>query len=383
MPDQDDLKVIYKDYLEELHSLEDLLIQGSCVFLIGAGCSKIAGLPLMAELSEKVRENADLSARSKQILQCISEQFTEATSPNIEDYLSEIVDHLSIIDRRCNRGVNEPSLSIGDISVSSTELRTALEEIKRGIADSIQNSENEIDISFHRMFVRAIHRPSRPGKQVKKGKIAYINLNYDTLLEDALALEKIPFYDGIDGGASGWWNNEKFYSNDIGTKVLKLHGSIDWTQLDDDPLPRRIATGKLHNITNKNIMIWPASTKFRETQLDPFAQLLTLARQALKSEDQSEKVLVILGYSYSDAHINSEIDRALRNSEGSLTIIAFSSSDEPCGNLKTWFEDTSIKNQIRIYTNKGLYHGDVVKTSTVDLLWWKFENIVRLIRGEL
>jgi len=52
MPDQDDLKVIYKDYLEELHSLEDLLIQGSCVFLIGAGCSKIAGLPLMAELTE-------------------------------------------------------------------------------------------------------------------------------------------------------------------------------------------------------------------------------------------------------------------------------------------------------------------------------------------
>jgi len=251
------------------------------------------------------------------------------------------------------------------------------------LADSIQNSENEIDISFHRMFVRAIHRPSRPGKQVKKGKIAYINLNYDTLLEDALALEKIPFYDGIDGGASGWWNNEKFYSNDIGTKVLKLHGSIDWTQVDDDPLPRRIATGKLHNITNKNIMIWPASTKFRETQLDPFAQLLTLARQALKSEDQSEKVLVILGYSYSDAHINSEIDRALRNSEGSLTIIAFSSSDEPCGNLKTWNEDASIKDQIRVYTNKGFYHGDVVKTSTVDLPWWKFENIVRLIRGEL
>jgi hypothetical protein len=279
--------------------------------------------------------------------------------------------------------VKELNLAIGDCSASNTELRTALEEIKLGIANSIQNSENEIDISFHRKFVRAIHRPSRPGKQVKKGKITYINLNYDTLLEDALALEKISFYDGIDGGASGWWNNGKFHHNDIGTKVLKIHGSIDWTQVDDDPLPRRIATGKLNNITNKNVMIWPASTKFRETQLDPFAQLLTLARQALKSEDQSEKVLVVLGYSFSDAHINSEIDRALRHSEGSLTIVAFSSSDEPSGNLKTWHEDESIKDQIRIYTNKGFYHGNIVKTSTVDLLWWKFENIVRLIRGEL
>lgn len=383
MADQDDLTVIYKEFLEELNSLEDLIIQGNCVFLIGAGCSKIAGLPLMAELTELVLQKSDLSDETKKILKRISEKFEGAISPNIEDYLSEIVDFLSIIDRRCNRGVTEPNLTIGDISLSNNELRTALEEIKRGIANSIQNSENEIDINFHRLFVKAIHRPSRPGKQIKKGKIAYINLNYDTLLEDALALEKIPFYDGIDGGASGWWNNEKFYSNDIGTKVLKLHGSIDWTQVDDDPLPRRIATGKLHNITNRNIMIWPASTKFRETQLDPFAQLLTLARQALKSEDQSEKVLVILGYSYSDAHINSEIDRALKNSEGSLTIVAFSSSDEPCGNLKTWHEDASIKDQIRIYTNKGFYHGDVVKTSTVDLPWWRFENIVRLIRGEL
>ena len=383
MPDQDDLTVVCKEYLEELHSLEDLIIQGNCVFLIGAGCSKIAGLPLMVELTERVLQIPDLSERSKQILQCISEQFTGAISPNIEDYLSEIVDFLSIIDRRCNRGTTEPNLSIGEFLVSNTELRTALEEIKRGIAKSIQHSDNDIDISFHRLFVKAIHRPSRPGKQVRTGKITYINLNYDTLLEDALALEKIPFYDGIDGGASGWWNNAKFYHNDIGTKVLKLHGSIDWTQVDDDPLPRRIATGKLHNITNKNIMIWPASTKFRETQLDPFAQLLTQARQALKSEDQSEKVLVVLGYSFSDEHINSEIDRALRNSEGSLTIAAFTSSDQPCGVLKTWHEDAFIKDQIRIYSNKGFYHGNEVRTSQTDLLWWKFENIVRLIRGDI
>ena len=48
-------------------------------------------------------------------------------------------------------------------------------------------------------------------------------------------------------------------------------------------------------------MIWPASTKYRETQIDPFAQLLALARNALRSENQSEKVLVVLGYSFSDA----------------------------------------------------------------------------------
>ena len=231
--------------------------------------------------------------------------------------------------------------------------------------------------------MKAVHRPTRPGKQTNTGKVTYINLNYDTLLEDALALEKIPFYDGIDGGATGWWNYEKFSQKDVGTRVLKLHGSIDWTQVDDDPLPRRVASDKLHNITNNQVMIWPASTKYRESQLDPFAQLLTLARHALQSENQSEKVLVVLGYSFSDAHINSEIDRALKNSEGSLTIIVLTSFDEPQGDLKNWSEDASIKDQIRIYAKKGFYHGNEIKPSSTDLLWWKFENFVRLIRGEL
>ncbi|MCB5259782.1 MAG: SIR2 family protein [Candidatus Cloacimonetes bacterium] len=383
MPGQDDLNVIYNSYQEEVHALEDLIIQGNCVFLIGAGCSRIANLPLMADLTAKVVISSELSDKSKQILQEVSKQFAGARDSNIEDYLSDIVDFLSIIDRRRNRGIVDSSLYIGNQSVSSNDLRTALEEIKQGIASAIQNPDDETDISVHRSFVKSVHRPTRPGKQTSTGKVTYINLNYDTLLEDALALEKIPFYDGIDGGATGWWNYEKFFHKDVGTRVLKLHGSIDWTQVDEDPLPRRIASEKLHNVTNKQVMIWPASTKYRETQLDPFAQLLTLARHALQSENQSEKVLVVLGYSFSDAHINSEIDRALKNSEGSLTIIVLTSFDEPCGYLKNWYEDSSIKDQIRIYANKGFYHGNEVKTSSTDLLWWKFENLVKLIRGEL
>jgi|LSQX01.1.fsa_nt_gb hypothetical protein len=382
MPGQDDLDIIYNNYQEEVHALEDLIMQSNCVFLIGAGCSRIANLPLMSDLTKKVLTSSKLSDKSKQILQEVSRHFKEENS-NIEDYLSEIVDFLSIIDRRRNRGINDPSLPIGDQSVSCYDLRTALEEIKQGIAISIQNPDKKTDISVHRAFVKAVHRPTRPGKQTNTGKVTYINLNYDTLLEDALALEKIPFYDGIDGGATGWWNYEKFSQKDVGTRVLKLHGSIDWTQVDDDPLPRRVASDKLHNITNNQVMIWPASTKYRESQLDPFAQLLTLARHALQSENQSEKVLVVLGYSFSDAHINSEIDRALKNSEGSLTIIVLTSFDEPQGDLKNWSEDASIKDQIRIYAKKGFYHGNEIKPSSTDLLWWKFENFVRLIRGEL
>ncbi len=377
-----ELNVIFRDYNEEVQSLNDLVVQGDCMFLIGAGCSKVADLPLMSELTVKVLQDPKLGKKSKKILEHVLAQFPKAPTVNIEDYLSEIVDYLSIVTRRKNKGIDAPELSLNGQTLNMNELTEVLENIKVIIANTIKEAQKEANITVHRRFVKAVHRISRPGLLSKEKIITYLNLNYDTLLEDALAIEKIPFYDGIDGGASGWWNFEKYNNDDIGSKVLKLHGSIDWSQVEGDHLPRRFAYGRLEKEGRSNVMIWPASTKFRETQLDPFAQLLDLARKSLKSDGRSEKVLIVMGYSFADTHINYELDKALRDSEDSLTIVVFTSDNEPEGKLKTWHEDESINKQIRIYANKGFFHGGNAKSSTEELLWWKFENIVKLIRGE-
>jgi hypothetical protein len=93
-------------------------------------------------------------------------------------------------------------------------------------------------------------------------------------------------------------------------------------------------------------------------------------------------VLVICGYSFSDAHINIEIDRALRESVGDLTVIAFSSEDGPKSKLKEWNETPGIREQVLIFAKRGFFHGDIAEPSELDLPWWKFENVVRLLGGE-
>jgi hypothetical protein len=93
-------------------------------------------------------------------------------------------------------------------------------------------------------------------------------------------------------------------------------------------------------------------------------------------------VLIVCGYRFGDSHINLEIDRALRESTGRLTVVVFTSDDEPIGQLKLWKEDTSVHEQVLIYSNRGFFHGDHSVTSTKDLLWWKFENFTRLLGGE-
>jgi len=208
-------------------------------------------------------------------------------------------------------------------------------------------------------------------------------LNYDTVLEDALALERVPFADGLDGGVTGWWNPQTFDRNDLAARVFKLHGSINWCEFPDDPLPRRVgARIQLADDKEQHILIWPASTKYRETQLDPYAQLAERARCVLRPSGGSQCVLVVCGYRFSDAHINLEIDRALRESAKDLTVVAFTSDNEPTGQLAKWHKDATVMDQVLVFANRGFFHGIKSATTTNDLLWWKFENITRLLGGE-
>ena len=381
MTGTDDLSALRKEpFSNAVAKFEDLLVQNDAAFLIGAGCSKCTGLPLTAELATQVLAGAELNDTSKAILRAIADLFGGAKNAHIEDYLSELVDLLAIAGRRSERGATQREIVLDSESYSADQLLDAVKQIKRAIACII---EKKIPLEIHRAFVRAIHRRGRVGKNSASDPVHYLVLNYDTCIEDALALEKISYSDGIDGGRTGWWNPTTFERDRLASHVLKLHGSIDWWELSDDPLPRRIAPSiEVATAIDRRILIWPASTKYRETQFDPYAQLAERARQVLRPTIGVQRVLVICGYSYSDTHINSELYRALRESSGDLTVIAFTSEDTPHGILEAWTEDERIRQQVLVFANRGFFHGDTRDESMEDLRWWKFENITRLIEGE-
>jgi hypothetical protein len=377
----DDLSVLRtKPFSDAVEKFEDLLVQSGRAFLIGAGCSKCAGLPLTAELTKEAIESDKLDATSKVILAAIKSLFDGATTSHIEDYLSELVDLLAIAERRTERGASQAHVAIGANPYSAAQLRTAADQIKQAVSSAI---DKKVEIENHRAFVAAVHRPLRVGKAAASSVVDYLVLNYDTIVEDALALERIPYSDGIDGGVTGWWNPETFDRDSLGARVLKLHGSVNWCEVSGDPLPRRIAPGlNVQDMQDRQILIWPASTKYRETQLDPFAQLADRARRVMRPVRGSQRVLVVCGYSFGDAHINIEIDRALRESSGDLTVIAFTSEDTPMGKLMDWHQTPEIREQVLIFAKRGFFHGDIAERSEHDLPWWKFENVVRLLGGE-
>ena len=365
-----------------IDKFEELVLRTGAAraFLIGAGCSKCAGLPLTMELTSIVLDSERLEEVTKDILLSVRDSFAGGDGAHIEDYLSEIIDLLAIAERRFERGVPDPNVLVGDGTYTVEQMRTAVEGIKREIAETIGQ---RLDVSTHRKFVAALHRPVRGDLTSAQEQVDYLVLNYDTAIEDALGLQRIPYADGIDGGATGSWNPQTFERQGLAARVFKLHGSIDWYEIEGEDLPFRVGPNvDAPGPNERNIVIWPASTKYKETQLDPYAQLAIKARQTLGPRSGYQTVLVICGYSFGDQHINEEIDTALKHSDGNLTVVAFSGENSLAGQLREWHEDPAVSDQLLIFAKNGFFHGSDGFETDKCLSWWRFEEIARLLGGE-
>lgn len=185
MTTPDNLSVLREQpFSDAVAKFDDLLIQSGRAFLIGAGCSKCAGLPLIAELTDFVLGSEELDGTSKAILIEIKKLFAGAANTHIEDYLSELIDLLAIAERRDERGATQKEIALGGNGYTAEQLRNTINQIKRAIAGII---EKKVAIETHRAFVEAVHRPVRVGKVAPSQIVDYLVLNYDTAIEDALA----------------------------------------------------------------------------------------------------------------------------------------------------------------------------------------------------
>jgi len=363
---------------EKTENIKELISNTNLAFLVGAGCSKCAGLPLMPELTKDICGCNDFQEDTIAILSFLDDNYKKSDKSNIEDFISELIDYLSIIERRPSIEGQIQKIKIDDKEFTREQIDTALIEIKDKIAACI---DTKITIDVHKQFINHIHNSLQKGKQRDNFKIDYYILNYDTLIEDALSLEQVRYSDGFIGGVTGWWDPDSFKNSDNNVRVLKIHGSIDWCLFDGEIYPRRIRKGVLSSEPQEKVMIWPASTKYREIQRDPYAQMIGIMRENLRPSAHQHLVLIICGYSFGDSHINYEVEKALKESD-CLTIIILSSDNEPQDLVKKWREDPHITDQIVILTNRGYYHGSEYYKTEDDTPWWQYEIFTKIIRGE-
>jgi len=385
----------FDELLEQLQKLLDGSIQN---WLFGAGISVDSNIPLMYPLTERVKTlvMGEADGVPKKIYTALAGDLPE--NSHIEHILSHIGDLIALADRSRDKNAQfaGETFSIDQleqlyrllISHVGTCIRYGYRaaNAENGVDELVGTAESPIvEIEQHRRFVRALF--GGRANLERRSKISFFTTNYDTLLEDALSMEGKASVDGFTGGAVAYWNPDREFSQPASggksaNKVVKLHGSVDWSRDDSQKLLRN-RYGVKYLSDPAQILIYPQATKYVETQKDPFATLFAEFRSALKYHE--DNVLCVCGYSFGDNHINEEIQAALKDPANRTTLIAFvrEGGQGLASPLSDWLGEREVSAKIFVATNRGLYNGsqDRHEPSGGELSWWTFQGMTEFLEN--
>jgi hypothetical protein len=377
---------------DSLAQLDNLLAASNQSWLFGAGISLGAGIPLMWPLTERVFTKAEAEGEPNDIkvLRFVRDKLS--TDSHIEHILSQLGDHRAIADRSKDKEIifDTVSLSVAALDALHQRILTWIAETIRwgyrpavpgGSPEKIGTQEDRIvTIDDHLDFVSALFDRSQAGVAERRRAVRLFTTNYDTLIEDALALRGFSYWDGFSGGAVAYRSHR--YGDDEPNlrnraHVIKLHGSIDWHLGEDDQV-WRVRDGDLYPSTGSRVLIYPQSTKYLATQRDPFAAQFDLFRRSLGTSE--ENVLTTCGYSFGDEHINQEIELTLQRPENKTTVLAF--AQELNATLDKWRTGRWGK-RVYVITEDGLYVGVegpyAPPPAGAKRDWWTFSGVTKML----
>lgn len=381
------------DEADIAEQLDRLLAVPQQSWLLGAGVSYDAKIPLMYPLTARaLAVFKDLHKADVTAIALIDSVVSDVGATcHIEHYLSHFQDLHTVADRSHTKAatIGGQSYEADKIKHTHMQLLQIISVIVRwgysvdgtGAESVGQHDAPIVDVTHHRDFVRSIFSTGRAGLSERRGPVRFFTTNYDTLLEDALAIEGHRYADGFEGGAVAFWAPETLATNTTEAVVYKIHGSVDWRRTPDGKL-LRTRLGDLYPGTDAPVLIYPQATKYVASRRDPFELLFRMFRENVYAV--KDQVVLTCGYSFGDDHINGEIEEALISSGNNTTAILFLHTDTP-GKFPHAVRNLRMALQERIYilTPYGLYRGSdgpFFAEPGGSLGWWSFTGATKLLR---
>jgi len=335
-------------------------------FLIGAGCSRCAGKPLIGELTTKVLTNVDPSIKAEfDGLKGIGTR-----PPTIEDLINYLVRYQSILQ------------TVQDAAKHTLKpdwIDSSLQAIKKEIVTHI--ADGWVDSSVHARFLQRIgNKWSSTGRDI-------FSLNYDTIIEATLDNLRYHYVDGFRGSRRGWFDPTIFEEATTcapNFRIHKLHGSINWLR-DKAGHVRRAVVSSADDITD-TVVVYPSEQKYLQTQFGVYETLMGRFRYRLRAPSVNN-CLVTLGYSFNDEHINEAIIDAVNATGNNLTVIAFIGPDPKIDEQKAQLAAIAARcdHRFNAYVGNSFHIGDALDDSESKILLaeelWKFESLVDYIAG--
>ena len=276
-------------------------------FLMGAGTSMSIGLPGIDKLTELV-EGALSPDKFKNIFAQIKSEFSVDT-PNVELVLNRI--------RLVRELLNDDKNNLHN-GITGEDIKNLDREVCKAIHKAVNTIEIK-DATPHELLAQWLHSSYAR----RNTPVEIFTTNYDLLFEKAMEKSSVPYFDGFIGSVNPFFSpesvdadnkkrNPEFHPPTAWTRLWKLHGSINWfLRLEKEDQNKKITRSFSENeCSGQELMIFPSREKYLESRKLPFIAFQDRFRKFLTT---GEAVLFILGYSFSDEHINEIIFQALRS----------------------------------------------------------------------
>jgi hypothetical protein len=215
-------------------------------------------------------------------------------------------------------------------------------KICNGLIDKIENIVFEkLNVDFSKQNVLDVLKTYKGFYQkvaFRNKDLSRINVfttNNDLFNETALDSLNVHYINGFSGGINRFFNPalfnytfakrmdtsiEKFEPVENMIYLFKLHGSINWIE-DNENNNKFFTTKEIYppSREDNNILIYPTPNKQNKSLGSPYVELF---REFQKKLLEPHNVLFIIGYSFSDEHVNNVIYQALAvNSTINIVII--------------------------------------------------------------
>ncbi|MGI6668963.1 MAG: SIR2 family protein [Acetivibrionales bacterium] len=285
-------------------------------FFFGAGSSMAVGFPGIESLTDQVFSKIDQPYKNR--------------FDNIRNELNKINNVEKILDRiRLYRELIGESEECQYAGIKGAKEAKALDLAVCHAIKDIVSVEPKGGLKPHLIFaqwLRTLHCN-------RNYPVEIFTTNYDLLFEKAMEQVGLPFFDGFIGSVAPFFIPESVEADEskeyksvypprTWTRLWKVHGSINWfvqKEHSGDNKERITRFSGINQQARDELMIFPSREKYSQSRKLPFVALQDRLRRFILN---GETLLIIIGYSFSDEHLNDIMLQGLR-SNPRLAISAF------------------------------------------------------------
>ena len=321
-PDETEVETVRKEILKAF-DVKNLS------FLLGAGCSSYykdkddIGIPVMSFLAKEFYKDVLKEADKKYIAESLKIDInSEPFSSNLEKLLEVLYSYRFLLKKQ---------------KQETTDINNLIAKVTKFLLQKCINQENndkhtELVDLYKRFYKKLIYRDTN----LTKANI--FTTNYDLYSETALDKLGILYTNGFTGLTERYFNpivfnyayaeqmelsNSKWNVIDNFVYLYKLHGSINWIESNSSSHPFKVEELQKVEESRKNVMIYPTPMKQIVSFASPYSDLF---REFQKKLMREKNALIVIGYSFSDEHINNLIYQAL--TIPTFRLIIFQDPDE-------------------------------------------------------